>query len=179
MFRNLDFILLNLLAVALAGLIVSGGCGTCVGNPECTAASFDAGSPSGGDAYSPSGTAPEKAIFQGPIDQYNALQGSAVDCGSFTGDSTVAALAAGRACIENARSNCLVARYLMDEVDVTRERLVSFVGVEETSADPKTCQLRVHTVSEQTSVFIGDREKTCSALSADEVLALACGILTP
>jgi hypothetical protein len=171
MFRNPEFILLNLLAVVLAGLVVSGGCGTCVGNPECTAASFGAGSPTGAGEG--------RSIFQGPIDQYNALEGKAVDCGSFTGDSTVAAQDAGRACIENARSNCLAARYLMDEVDTDQKRLVSFVGVEEASADPKTCQLRVHTVSEQTSVFIGDREKTCSTLGADEVLALACGILTP
>jgi hypothetical protein len=160
-----DFILVNLLAATVHMLIALSGCGTCVGNPECTP-----------EAQGDGLFTPTKADqFQAVIDQYGALGASVADCGSFTEDSAVADVDAGRACIRERLEDCAPARYLLDRTTGEGPRSVSFVGVE-ASGTPGLCRLRVHTVSDDPLLILGDHEEVCFESPPEEVLELACGI---
>ncbi|HLG21150.1 MAG TPA: hypothetical protein VI895_15230, partial [Bdellovibrionota bacterium] len=118
--------------------------------------------------------------FSGPMDQYaqntapSELNG--VECGSFTGASSLNDVDAGRQCVRKAFSECRPARYLLDQTAADGSRFVSYVAVEPTSFVSPACQLHVHTVSNDSSRFVGDSEKTCNTLDPLEAIELACGI---
>lgn len=146
---------LNSLVLGVIFSIFLGSCGTGTGNPEVNATH--------------GGSEPD---FEAPIQEYNEndiAQIGGVDCGSFTDQSTPDQIESGRQCIRDAFAACNSARYLLDETNAEGERFVSFVAVE-----TSTCQLRVHTVSEDASRFVGDQTQTCSTLT--EPIELACGI---
>jgi len=169
-----DFIALNILTLFVIFLIlVFGGCGTGVGNPEGNATPLFAPTDENFNV---------EPNFDAPIDEYNSntahSQPNGVDCLSFTQASSLGDVNAGRSCIRNALDNCNPARYLLDEITGSGSRFVSFVSVEITQSAPLSCQLRVHTVSDDSARFVGDEEKTCDEVSANEVLELACGIGT-
>lgn len=140
-------------------------CGTIIGNGIWG----DPTSSSGNSA----GSAFEPLHFSEPIDQYH--QSSLNDCGSFTEQSSVAAVDAGRTCIHNAFNNCVESKYLYNKTNPDGSRFVSFVSVIEDQSNLGACKLYVHTVS-NVPPPIGDIEKTCSTLEANELPEVACGI---
>jgi hypothetical protein len=85
---------------------------------------------------------------------------------------------AGRQCIREALEACTQpAGYLMDEATWGDYGLVSFVSVRIVSAMPwPVCELRVHTVCNDPTLFVGDEEASCTEVAPDEVLELACGV---
>ena len=111
--------------------------------------------------------------FSAPIDQYH--QSSLNDCGSFTEQSSVATVDAGRNCIHNAFTACTESKYLYNKTNPDGSRFVSFVSVIEDQSNLGACKLYVHTVS-NVPPPIGDVEKTCSTLEANELPEVACGI---
>lgn len=140
------------------------GCGVGIGNglfgdPTAPSASFDGG---------------PDLDFSAPIDEYN--ESTFDDCGSFTEDSTIAQVDAGRECIHDAFDACNESKYLYNKTNADGSQFVSFVSVEITSSEPLECQLRVHTVSDVPPENIGDEEKTCTTFDSDELPEVACGI---
>jgi hypothetical protein len=180
----IDFILLNGLTIFVIVLIFfAGGCGTGVGNPDGlpgaqgTDAAFDAPDPAAEPLVA------SALDFNAPIKKYetaNVLnQANGVDCGSFTGNSSVSEVDDGRQCTRNAFLACTPSKYLLNRTNSDGSRFVSYVGIEVILSNPLTCQVRVHTVSNDSGTkFIGDEEKICQALNGTEMIELACGVGT-
>jgi len=164
-----DLILINGFAIVLILVVLLvPGCGTGIGNP--TGASV------------PSGSSIAELNFEDPINEYQTVDfgpstTEGIDCGSFSGTSSIAEVDAGRQCIRDALTACLPAKYLFDETTLDQKHLVSFVKVELTELVSPACQLRVHTVSDDPDRFVGDITKTCASLEVDEILELACGVV--
>ena len=174
----LDFFLINALTILVLGLFFWGsGCGIGGGNPcDRPGGTCEAGvatSSDGSPELSPADKA-AAAHFEDPITEYYAStldqQPNGVDCGAFTNSSELGAVTAGRQCIRDALTACRPAKYLLDQ----RNTLVSFVSVVPTSA--KDCELHVHTVSNDSSMFVGDKKASCAKITVQEMPELACGI---
>ena len=173
--RWIDLIMINLLAVLVIVLILFQGCGTGIGNPENRE---DNGFPTATFANEKE---PDEEEFQTVIDEYtnndNLIQSGGVECGSYTEQSSLNQIDTGRQCIRDALQTCKAARYLLDQTLSSDQRFTSSVSVKIASASPLTCQLHVHTVSSDSSKFVGNREKSCSSLGAAESIELACNLL--
>lgn len=166
-----DFLLINFFVILFLALIFFlSGCGTGIGNP--TALSTPSEDMGGNESLN----------FNTPIEEYGTStapsQTNGVECGSFAETSTIQEVDEGRNCIRNALTSCQPARYLLDETLSNGNRFVSFVSVEVTNLAPLSCQLRVHTVSNDSSRFIGDKEATCMELASNEIPELACDVVS-
>ncbi len=164
MFKTKQKLLLLLLILILPG------CGTIIGNGIW-----------GGDPTSPNVSpidvpdgASEELDFAGPVDEYN--DSTALDCGSFTEDNTVAEIDAGRQCIRDADDTCTPKKYLYYKTNSNGSRFVSFVNVLIDSQNAGQCLIHVHTVTNVSPNF-ADEESSCDAFTGNEIPEVACGVL--
>lgn len=145
-------------------LLLSIACGTGIGNGF-----IDPTVPYGSSTGSSSVTG-----FSEPGAEYR--DSAFLDCGSFTEDSSLAAVDRGRQCIRDSFSDCREAKYLLDKTNFDHSRFVSFVSIEKIPTDPNHCQLRVHTVSNVPPNPINNEERVCTVLLPNEYIETACGL---
>ncbi|MFH1262128.1 MAG: hypothetical protein V1495_01615 [Pseudomonadota bacterium] len=142
-------------------LALFGACGLMTGNPENQG----------------SAAAPDNTAFLDPSSDYLKAQAAktadTTDCGYFTGQSTSTELATGRQCIQDAFAACTSAFYLFDDTTTNNKRFAAFLAVEK-PANSSSCSVTVHAVSTDSSRFVGDQTKSCSALS--DPIEVSCGI---
>ena len=133
-------------------ILILPGCGTIIGNgiwgDPTTATSSNIGIPPGADHIS-------NAEFTEPVDEYN--ESTFTDCGSFTENSTVSQIDIGRQCIQSALDTCTPSRYLYNKENADTSRFVSFVSIKQYAEEPDECFIRVHTVSNVPSSYVGNK----------------------
>jgi hypothetical protein len=164
----LDLLLVNGLTILVILLILfGGGCGIVTGNPEAREDAFGEGELAGEPSPAPDS-------FGVPLEEFRVSSGSS--CGSFNDGSTASAIEGGQQCIRTALTNCTASKYLIDQTNTNGQRFVSFVEVKVTSTSPLSCEVAIHTVSSESSRFVGDKRASCTSISVAEPIELACGI---
>lgn len=149
-------------------ILILPGCGTIIGNGVWQ------GDPTTSPIDVPDGASNIELDFAGPVNEYN--ESTALDCGSFTEDNTIAEIDAGRQCIRDADDSCTPKKYLYNKTNTNGSRFVSFVNVLVDSQNPGQCLIYVHTVTNVSPNF-ADEEASCDAFTGNEIPEVACEIL--